>query len=396
MLTDAETAVDATSQSFSASAMAFNIARERWRGQRFAALAALSPGGYEPTLASEEALVINELARAVQGLEEVLEVQPFAGDLSEYLWFRRALSERASAGWTPTTRDARRAVVFVTGWVVRWEIFPLGYADDRWEAHRENIEPPHVGDGTTITITGAADLIPEMSAQPAHFVLSLQLANVPGRGRPPWDAVLLQAITDGMRGIRTVQSEPVFLRAQWCYSGVLSVRLKVDAHAAAVSGVLERAVAEAAMRLEEYVVESDEKELKRTELEEWLRELFGEASHEPAIFGEVSVVRDEWIGTLGLLASIPVFASMAGGDPIESYHVHQAFGGQRPHLAHFHQRDSNIVFALNEISEPLGTAIRAAIANAGQQVAHLRRIRWSKREPTGSSRRPSVSTSGRC
>jgi hypothetical protein len=115
--------------------MAFSVARERWRGQRLAAFAAPSPAGYEPILASEEMLVINELTQAVQGLEDVLEVQPFAGDLGEYVWFRRALAERASAGWMPNPQDARRALVFVAGWVVRWEIFTLGYPDDRWEAH---------------------------------------------------------------------------------------------------------------------------------------------------------------------------------------------------------------------------------------------------------------------
>jgi hypothetical protein len=135
MLTDAERAVEDAGQSFSASAMAFSVARERWRGQRLAAFAAPSPAGYEPILASEEMLVINELTQAVQGLEDVLEVQPFAGDLGEYVWFRRALAERASAGWMPNPQDARRALVFVAGWVVRWEIFTLGYPDDRWEAH---------------------------------------------------------------------------------------------------------------------------------------------------------------------------------------------------------------------------------------------------------------------
>lgn len=319
MLTHAERTVDDTRQSFSASAMAFNVARGRWRVQRLSALAVPSPGGYEPILASEEAFVINELTGAVRGLEDVLEVQPFAGDLSEYVWFRRALGERASSGWTPTAEDARRALVFVAGW--RWEIFTLGYHDDRWEAHREGIEPPRVGDGATITITGAqADLIPEASAQPARTVLFLQLANVPGRGRPPWDAVLLQAITDGMRGIRTAQDEAAFLQAHWYYSGVLSVRLKLGADAASVIDVLDRAVADASTRYAEHAVESAVKERKREELEKWLRGLFTCASEELTIFGEPSVVRDEWIGTLGLLAFIPVRANMASGDPLESHY----------------------------------------------------------------------------
>jgi hypothetical protein len=224
MLTEAEMSVASdTHQSFAASTMAFTAARDRWREQRVAAVSAPIAGGFELILASEESQAINELTGAVQSLENLLEMQPFAGDLSEYVWFRRALGERATAGWEPTENDARRALIFVAGWVVRWEIFDLGYPDDEWAAHREGIEPPQHGDGTTVTINGAqADLIPEATGQPARTVLYLQLANVPARGRPPWEPILLQAVADELRKINTEQERQVFIRAFWHYSGVLA------------------------------------------------------------------------------------------------------------------------------------------------------------------------------
>jgi hypothetical protein len=214
-------------------------------------------------------------------------------------------------------------------------------------------------------------------------MLFLQLANVPGRGRPPWETVLLETLRDGMRGLKTVQDEPVFQQAHWYYSGVLSVRLNLGADPAAVSRVLERAVADASTHYANHVLDSAEREAKRRQLEESLRGLMTEATIESAIFGEANVVRDEWIGTLGLLAFIPVRASTAGADPLESYYVQQAFSAHRPHLADLHLRDGNIVFAVNEMTEAVATAIRAAIANAGQQVAHLRRIRMEQARAHG-------------
>jgi hypothetical protein len=79
--------------------------------------------------------------------------------------------------------------------------------------------------------------------------------------------------------------------------------------------------------------------------------------------------------TSGLIALIPIRANVAGGDPLESYYVQQAFNGQRLHFPNFHQRGDSVAFGLNEISEDVEKAIRTAVANADTQVAHLRRIR---------------------
>jgi hypothetical protein len=377
MLTSAEVVVSENArQSFAASEMAFGIARARWRVQRQAAVPSATPTLVEPVLQSAESQSISDLADALGSLEDVLEVQPFAGDLSEYIWFQRVSRERASAGWTPDEDEARRALVFVAGWVVRWEIFAFGYPEDRWRAHRDSVEPSHHGDGKTVAIIGAqADLLSEATGQPPRNMLYLQLANVPKRGRPPWDAVLEQAVGDAMRGRRTEQEEPIYLRSYWNYSGVLSVMFNLHADAALVIEILEGAVKVAAERYAEHLVETEEKEHTRKGLEQRLRAIITEASTEQAVFGEASVMRDEWLGTLGLIALIPIRANVAGGDPLESYYVQQAFNGQRLHFPNFHQRGDSLAFGLNEITEEVEKAIRTAVANADTQVAHLRRIR---------------------
>jgi hypothetical protein len=114
-------------QSFLLTVGAFDEARRRWRAQRSLPGFAPSPGGHrrQPSLAPP-----------LPEVDEFLEVEPFAGDFGEYTWLRRARQEHEHAGWVPDVREARRALSFVAGWIVRWEIFDQGYPLDRWEAHR--------------------------------------------------------------------------------------------------------------------------------------------------------------------------------------------------------------------------------------------------------------------
>jgi hypothetical protein len=117
-------------QSFALSAGAFDEARSRWRTQHRSPVFAPSPAG-DPTTP--------DLTPPLQDVEDFLEVQPFADDFGEYTWLRRARQELDRAGWLPSEPDARRVLLFVSGWIVRWEIFDSGYPTDRWEAHREGI-----------------------------------------------------------------------------------------------------------------------------------------------------------------------------------------------------------------------------------------------------------------
>ncbi len=73
----------------------------------------------------------------------------FANDASEYIWLEHAREEQEDTGWMPPPEEARRALLFATSWIVRWEIFNLGYPVDHWEAHRDSIQPPIIGQGRT-------------------------------------------------------------------------------------------------------------------------------------------------------------------------------------------------------------------------------------------------------
>jgi hypothetical protein len=377
LLTRAEGSVaDDTRQSFSAAEQAFGIARARWRTQRNAAVPSTSPTYVEPVLASDESQMLGNLTEAVASLEDWLEVQPFAGNLSEYIWFRRVSRERASAGWVPDMDEARRALVFAVGWIVRWEIFTFGYPEERWREYRDGIEPPSHGDGSSVTITGGqTNMTLEAPGQPARNILYLQLANVPNRGRPPWEAVIQQAIGEGMRGRRTDQDEPIFLRAYWNYSGLLAVTLNLEADATVAADILEQAVLVAAHRYAMFVGDSNEKETRRRAIEERLRALFDETDQALAVFDEPKVLPDDWLGTLGFMAFLPIRAAAAGGDPQETYFAQNAFGDQRLQLPNFHWRNNSLAFTLTDLTDEMESAIRTSVANADQSVQRLRDVR---------------------
>jgi hypothetical protein len=101
----------------------FSQARRAWdsqlRSSRFASLLVSSFGeNPDPTAAY---------------VEDLLSVDMFSLDLGEYVWYQSVLTslrlapERAEV----TEVDARRAMAFVFGWIVRWEAFAESYVADR-------------------------------------------------------------------------------------------------------------------------------------------------------------------------------------------------------------------------------------------------------------------------
>jgi hypothetical protein len=265
------------------------------------------------------------------------------------------------------------------GWIVRWEIFTLGYPEERWQGYHEGIEPPAHGDGREIAIIGGqANMALETPGQPARNLGYLQLANVPNRGRPPWEAVLQQAIMDGMRGLRTEKNEAIFLHAYWNYSGLLAVMLNLDADASVVANVLEQATLVAAERYAEFVTDSEEKEARRQAMEERLRAILNDADHELGVFGKPVVRPDEWLGTPGFMAFIPVGAAAAGGDPQDIYFVQNAFADQRLQLPNFGWRDNCLAFTLIDLTDEMESAIRTSVANAYRSVGRLRDSRTQR------------------
>lgn len=124
--------VENPGQAFALALGAFDKARACWRAQRDAQVSAPSA---QPVPSAPPEPPLDDVS-------DFLEVQLFAGDAGEYIWLRRARQEHKWADWTPSPEQARRALLFVTSWIVRWEIFDQGYPAEVWEAHREAMKPP--------------------------------------------------------------------------------------------------------------------------------------------------------------------------------------------------------------------------------------------------------------
>jgi len=237
---------------------AFDEARERWRAQQIHAHGKLTA---EPGLriGRPELGFLDPPVSASERLADFLEVVPFANDLGEYSWFVGARRQQA-AGWTPTPGHARRALVFVSGWIVRWEVFDRGYPLEGWE-HWASLAPPTSGDETHTEIVDVeAFLTPARPGSSARIQLGFLLANIPDRARGPWASWLVQALHEPVRRDGEANS---FQSVHLSLTGWLSLACPLGSDAEVVARAVTRAVEFADERYQEW---SGRKAERRAEL----------------------------------------------------------------------------------------------------------------------------------
>jgi hypothetical protein len=354
-------------QAFDLTLNAFDQARAKWRAQQELSKFAPSPVG---PLARPNPL--QGAAGKFRELDALLEVQPFASDIGEYFWLRRARQEFTSARWPPNEDDVRRALLFVTSWIVRWEIFDQGYPEDHWEAHRESIEPPIVGNGTKIEILGShTELLREMPGQGARRVaMYFPLANVPGRGRAPWGELLRQALSDSAKD---AGEAGLFAHFDWDIGGSLELHVALASSPSSVGAILRRALDSAVERYNERLIESERSEVDRKEIETVVAELVVSARSDLPFFGHVKVVRDDWLNTGGWVVFINLHEGAAGGEEVS--HAVEIFRDTARTLRQVHLRDGCIAFQSGEITEEVEGEFRNAVRLVEDQVRHVRGIR---------------------
>jgi hypothetical protein len=194
-LLDAERALresDAV-RSFESAMLGFDDALARWREQRSDLRGPISiPTGRFSIGVSEQ------VAGAIEQLWELVEIQPFAGELGEYVWLRARRAEFGEPGATLTLDDASRAFRFAFLWALRWEGFATQYTAPRW-AERTPAEPPRSGRDNPepliweiVKVEGAR---PRLDEQPLYEVW-LQLADVPALHRDQWAMFLHKALNE--------------------------------------------------------------------------------------------------------------------------------------------------------------------------------------------------------
>lgn len=354
-------------RAFQLALQAFDRARELWRAQH--ELLEFVPPAAGP-------LVRPDPLRQVEGkfrqLDALLEIQPFANDIGEYFWLRQARQEFESARWPPSEEDERRALQFVVGWIVRWEIFDRGYPDDDWAEHRDSLGPPVTGDGTKLEILGShTELLPEVPGQGSRQIaVYFQLANVPGRGRAPWGELLRQTLRATARG---ADAPDMFAHVGWDIEGQLELHVALGSDPATVGATVHSALDLAVDRYTQHMTESERNEQDRNEIEIMFRELIFSARGDLAFFNDVTVVADDWMNTNGWLVFIHLAEGAGGGDEITQ--ALDIFRDAARTLPKLHMRDGHIAFQACELTEEAEQGVRDAVERSEGQVRYLREIR---------------------
>jgi hypothetical protein len=218
---------------------AFDDARRRWREQQAHIYGRpVLEATHRTTLPAFG--MLDPVVPQDERLADLLDVTPFANDLGEYSWFLASRRQQQEAGWSPDSADCRRALAFVSGWIVRWEVFDRGYPVEAWEKHRASLVPPVIGDGEGTTfIGGEAFMIAELPGGPAHCDVLVSLANIPDRAPGGWRSRLLQSLHDAA----TELEESIrFDGVQMFPTGQLLLQCPLGCEADAVSRVVRRGI----------------------------------------------------------------------------------------------------------------------------------------------------------
>jgi hypothetical protein len=268
-------------------------------------------------------------------------------------------------------------LLFVTTWIVRWEIFDQGYPEDRWEEHRESIEPPVADDGTNITIRGShTELLHEVPGQGARRVaIYFPLANVPGRGRPPWGELLRQALSDSARD---AGEAGLFVQVAWDIGGTLEVQSALGNDPDTVGAIVRGALDLAVTRYHERMSQSERSEQDRKQIETTFRNLLVSARSDLAFFADVTVMQDDWLNTGGWIVFVHFTEGTATAEEVG--HAVDIFRDAARMLPAVHLRDGCIAFQSCEVTDQTELGFCNAVERSEAEVRHLRTFRAAEKQ----------------
>jgi len=124
--------------SFDLSWEALGVARNAWKSSRGSG----TPIPSSPLFSQYEEF--REVRSAITNLAEQLEIGTFSFGVSEWVWMHEQRAESATRS-PPTEEDARRALVFVTDWILRFESYSARYPAQRWQEWRDKQLTPRTG-----------------------------------------------------------------------------------------------------------------------------------------------------------------------------------------------------------------------------------------------------------
>jgi hypothetical protein len=254
---------DATT-AFEAAIAAFDIGREIWQGQRFEAIdrVSLQYTGLSGLVSGPE---VDPLNRSLLRFEDLLEVQPFAPDIAEYLWLLARTKEFADE-IAPTLDTARRAFSFVLAWVLRWEAFAAGYEGRKFPPPPPPYEPPATGADHPILYSADVEKLhhigqsfDEPGLDNVRYSVRMTLADLPDGDRELWSTQVGDALNEiiAEHGLDMASSAAVSPTGIVRFHGVTA-----QATAAYLTSSLERALAVGEQRYQAKLAERDELNLR--------------------------------------------------------------------------------------------------------------------------------------
>ncbi len=220
-------------------------------------------------------------------LADFLEVVPFAIDLGEYLCFVSSRRQQQEVGWTPDPADTRRALIFVSGWIVRWEIFDRGYPLDRWNEHVEGLQPPTLGNGDQTEILSVEALMTnEIPGYPARCHLYVWLANVPDSARGPWGNWLPQGLVDAAAEL---QENVRFNQVQLYLTGQVKLVCDLGFEAEVLAKVIRRGIEITDQRYRDWEADGIRRRQELARIQAEFAHVIDSAQTDHVLFGAVEV-----------------------------------------------------------------------------------------------------------
>jgi hypothetical protein len=369
-LTSAERALDAGDDdiAFSQAWIAFELAVASWRTLR---TGRQTPG---PNAAARLWLGPDDgVLQRLYDIEETLDVQPFASDMGEYITLAASRAAQGT-GWQPEAYDARRALRFAVGWIVRWEAFERGYPGKRLTAWQDSIEPPTIGDGQTAQIAHASAYVVQTAAGSRRWSVHAQLANLPESGRGDWGADMAQCFVDAANERNaTLRAQRVALVGR---AGRMIVELDPGADVDATVATLRRAVELADERYAWRRAERAARERRREQIEHAWHELVTSAGR-----GILAVAGVQWElrpdGEHYVVALVIADEKANERELLLAAEVLRSRGGL---LAGAGVRDGRVEIDTTALDETGLGAVRLALWGAVEEIARHRELQRAEDE----------------
>ena len=363
-LTRAERALDQGEPeiAFSLAWTAFERALNRWRETRHGAPASLIdvPAAVFPR-------PDDELRRRITTVEQLLDVSPFASDLGEFVSLSRSRVEQETTAWVPEMQDARRALRFATGWIVRWEVFEHGYPAERWDKFQGAIEPPTLGLDHPSVVEASAFVV-RTAAGNTRWLVRAQIADIPERGRGDWGIDLAQCVTDalqqasdgGVRMQRLTFSRP---------GGVLAVEFDPDVDADAIGTALGRAVELADQRYRGRSARRAETERRRMLREEQWRAAIDDRA--AGMLRLRAITTDQRADDVHFVAEL----SVGEGSDVEVLTAAELLRSRGGWLANAGAHNGVVLVEAVDLTGEIGETVRDGLATAAKEIARQRDLR---------------------